>query len=93
MTKVLEKTGPLLAGSKRKAATDIFSNEKTIEKLQERIEELETAKTIGIQACDLLKERIEELGTILKEFADAPQCMHVPNWVVIKCEKALKGGN
>lgn len=30
-----------------------------------RIEELDTAKKIGIQACDLLKERIEELGVEL----------------------------
>jgi len=36
-------------------------------------------------------KRIKELEGILKEFADAPQCMHVPNWVVIKCEQALKG--
>lgn len=32
--------------------------------LTKRIEELETAKTIGIQACDLLKERIKELEEI-----------------------------
>ena len=37
-------------------------------------------------------ERIKELEGLLKEFADSPQCMHVPNWVVIKCENALKGG-
>jgi len=37
-------------------------------------------------------ERIKELEAIIKSFADAPQCMHVPNWVVIKCENALKGG-
>ena len=30
-----------------------------IEQQAERIKELELAKTIGIQACDLLKERIE----------------------------------
>lgn len=35
--------------------------EKENNKLQERIAELEIAKTIGIQACDLLKEQIEAL--------------------------------
>lgn len=37
--------------------------EKEVDKLNERIQELETAKTIGIQACDVLKERIKELET------------------------------
>jgi len=39
-----------------------------------------------------LKERIKELEDLLDEFADAPGCMHVPDWIVIKCEQALKGG-
>ena len=39
------------------------------------------------------QKRIKELEAIIKSFADAPQCMHVPNWVVIKCENALKGGD
>jgi len=34
---------------------------------QERIEELELAKIIGIQACDLLKERIEGLEAELEK--------------------------
>ena len=34
----------------------------------QRIEELEIAKTIGIQACDLLKERIEELEEQLDDY-------------------------
>jgi len=34
----------------------------------ERIKELETAKTIGIQACDLLKERIKELEKAVDEW-------------------------
>ena len=38
-----------------------FNAEIEISKQAERIKELELAKTIGIQACDLLKERIEEL--------------------------------
>jgi len=41
----------------------------------------------GIQ---VLHDRIQELEGVLKEFADSPQYMHVPNWVVIKCEQALK---
>jgi len=36
-----------------------------IKKLQERIKELELAKTMGIQACDLLNERIKELEEII----------------------------
>ena len=35
----------------------------------ERIEELELAKTIGIQACDLLKERTKELEAEIGEYA------------------------
>jgi len=38
--------------------------------LQKRITELEEAKTIGIQACDLLKERIEELEAEIQEVAN-----------------------
>jgi len=36
----------------------------------ERIKELELAKTIGIQACDLLKERIEELEAEMEEVSN-----------------------
>lgn len=43
--------------------------EDKIIKLNERITELETAKTIGIQACDLLKEQIEELKAGQLSFA------------------------
>ena len=53
------------------------------------------ARDIGIQACDTLGEakdqRIKELEDLLDEFADAPGCMRVPDWVVLKCEQALKG--
>ena len=38
-----------------------------------------------------LKERLEKLGAALKEIAKSPQYRHVPTWVVIKCEQALKG--
>ncbi len=40
--------------------------EDRILKLKQRIEELELAKTIGIQACDLLKERIDTLESALR---------------------------
>ena len=36
-------------------------------KAKERIKELEIAKTIGIQACDLLKEQIEQLEDALQK--------------------------
>jgi len=39
----------------------------------ERIEELELAKIIGIRACDLLKERIEELELENKKLIEGQQ--------------------
>ena len=36
-------------------------------------------------------KRIKKLETVLREIAKSPQYRHVPNWVVIKCEQALKG--
>ena len=41
-----------------------------IEQQAERIKELELAKTIGIQACDLLKEQIEELEAEMEEVSN-----------------------
>jgi len=67
-----------------------------IEQQAERIKELELAKTIGIQACDLLKERIKELGDYLIEFGQHEKgCLANISGTGEHCncgfEQALKG--
>jgi len=49
-------------------------------KQAKRIKELETAKTIGIQACDLLKDRIEELEDVIEKIRLISGC-HQPPWL------------
>ena len=44
-----------------------------------------------VAGADFSTKRTEELEDVLKEIAKSPQYRHVPNWVVIKCEQALKG--
>ncbi len=49
---------------------------------------LERAFLAGANFSD---EQIKELEDVLRKIAKSPQYRHVPAWVVIKCEQALKG--
>jgi hypothetical protein len=67
---------------------------KLIEWQDERIAELEIAKTIGIQACDLLKERIEELKSLMEQLiwiAEKAETDDSENTTIELSKQALKG--
>jgi hypothetical protein len=42
--------------------------------------------------CGYFKAKLKAKDTAFREFIKAPLWRHVPNWVVIKSEEALKGG-